>query len=374
MKNQSKRKTTVLVRKDIADVLKKDVHSDYPIAYAKAIISAIHEPILILDNNLIIIATNEAFTKTFKLTEKQTLQRSLSDLIDRNPSIQKLIQKLNKLSKQNTSFDEYELTYTFNNIGERTLLINAQHITFEKQQTGFILMGIEDITKRKLIEQQKDDFVSYVTHELKTPLTAISAFVQILEGHHRKTGDKKSQFLLPKVLSQVNRLHKLLSSFGTVYRTRNGKAPIRRKHFDFNALLHEVIEAFQYTTSSHHLMIRGELKQSVFADKERLHEVLVNLITNAIKYSPEGKNIIVHLEETASETIVRVEDFGKGIAYDDQEKIFDRFYRAESKEKIDGLGLGLYIVADIIKQHKGRIELESAPQKGATFSFILPNK
>src|SRR5206468_1206460 len=106
-----------------------------------------------------------------------------------------------------------ELTYPFRKIGKRTILINAKQIAYDNKQSDIILLSIEDITQRRLIERQKDDFVGYVTHELKTPITSLSAFIQLLQGYHNKTGDKKSQFLLAKVAGQLDRLNNLLRSF-----------------------------------------------------------------------------------------------------------------------------------------------------------------
>ncbi len=347
-----------------------------PYLYAEAIVEAIHEPILIFDKSLNILSANKAFFKTFKLTKKRTLGRNLSELEVGNLQVTELIKRMQELSQKNTSFEEFEITYTFKKIGKRNLLINAKRIFLGKYATDFILLGIEDITKRRFIEQQKDDFVGFVTHELKTPLTTVIAFVQILQKYQADTTDKKSEFLLNKVSSQLARLTNLLNSFAKVYKAQTGKLELQKKRFDLNKLVHEVIEAFQLTTTTHNLTLQGKISKPVFADRERIHEVLINLIINAIKYSPNANKVLIQLTETPDKVTISVKDFGMGITIDEQNKVFERFFRVKGKKEnnIEGLGLGLYLVSEIIKQHKGKIWVESKIGEGSTFAFSLPMK
>src|SRR5260221_1387005 len=173
------------------------------------VIDAIREPILILDKNLTVLSVNTAMLHKFKIARKKILGKPIFQHKETHPKIKKLIIGLRKLSNTNSSFKETALTYSFEAIGELTLLINAKRIRFDHNQQDVILLTLSDITQRKLIEQQKDDFVGYVTHELKTPITSLSAFIQLLQGYHEKTGDKKSQFLLAKAAGQLERLIKL---------------------------------------------------------------------------------------------------------------------------------------------------------------------
>lgn len=347
-----------------------------PYTFANAIIEAIHHPIVILDKSFTISSANKAFYKTFKLTKKQILGKSLPAIGDKNVSINELTKRLEALTLKNTSFEEFEMTYEFRTIGKRTLLINAKRILLGKYATDFILLGVEDITKRRMVDQQKDDFIGYVTHELKTPITTVTAFVQILQGYHVKTGDKKSQFLLSKVANQMERLTGLLNSFANVYKAQRGKLELQKKKLDLDKLVHEVVETFQYTTTTHNLIIKGAITKTVNADKNRIHEILINLIINAIKYSPNADKVIIKLSEKDDAVIVSVKDFGFGITKEEQKKVFERFFRVKGKtdNKIEGLGLGLFLVSEIIKQHKGKIWVKSSFGEGSTFSFSLPTK
>ncbi len=358
------------------------IHADRPDIkthqdiHIEAIIDAIHEPILILDKNLTIRSINKSFVKKFKISKKAIAGKPLILNTNDNPQAQKYIEQLQKLSRNNTSFEELELTYTFQSIGERTFLINAKQIAYDNRQSDIILVSIEDITQRKLIEQQKDDFVGYVTHELKTPLTTLSAFTQLLQEHHTNTGDKKSQFLLAKAMGQVERLTNLLSSFSQVYKAQTGMLKLNKETLDLYELVSETVEMFQYTTPTHTISLEGNITKPISVDKERIRQVLINLLINAIKYSPKSDTIRVNFSQDAKHLIVSVQDFGPGIPMAVQSQIFERFFRIKNKQQynVKGLGLGLYIAMEIIKAHKGKLWVVSKEGQGATFSFSLPVK
>lgn len=355
------------------------IHADQPTKtdqsiHIEAIIDAIHESILILDKNLIIQSVNNSFVKKFKISRKALLGKPLIFTNGNNPQASKFIAQLKKLSRSNTSFEELELTYAFDKIGERTMLINAKQIAYDNKQSDIILLSIEDITQRRNIERQKDDFVGYVTHELKTPLTTLSAFIQLLQGYHQKTGDKKSQFLLAKVSGQVERLTNLLHSFSQVYKAQTGMLKLNKEKIDLYDTVRETVEMFQYTTTTHTITLEGNITKPISADKERIRQVLINLLMNAIKYSPNADAIIVKFTEDAKNVIVSVQDFGPGIPQAAQSQIFERFFRIKDNQKynVKGLGLGLYIALEILKAHKGKLWVESTEGNGATFSFSLP--
>jgi PAS domain S-box-containing protein len=343
--------------------------------YIEAITGAIHEPVVILEKDLTIQSVNKAFLKAFKVTRKSMLGKPLFLNSDDNLQAKKLIRRLQKLSKNNAYFEELELTYPFRKIGERTLLINAKRIVYDNDRFDFILLSIEDITQRKRVERQKDDFVGYVTHELKTPITSLSAFIQLLQGYHAKTGDKKSQFLLAKIAGQLENLTKLLNSFTNVYKAQTGMLVLQKESVDLYELVRETVEMFQYTTVSHTISIDGMLDKHVFLDKERIRQVVINLLINAIKYSPDAETIVVKLSGEKSRVIVSIQDFGPGIPKEAQSRIFERFFRISDKNQnynVKGLGLGLYISLEIVKAHNGKLWVESAEGKGSTFSFSLP--
>jgi len=344
--------------------------------HIEAIIEAIHEPILILNRDLVIQSANKAFFQNFKTAKKKTLGLDFADLGKDGPQLQKLLHQLKKLSRRHTTFAQMELPMTFDTIGQRILQINAKHINYGQRHSDIILLSIEDITQRKLIERQKDDFVGYVTHELKTPLTTLSAFTQLLQAYQQKKGGKKSQFLLAKINVQVESLTNLLNSFSQVYKAQTGMLQLHKEKIDLYDLVRETVDMFQYTTTTHAIFLDGNVTRPITVDKERIRQVLINLLINAIKYSPNADTIKVSFTEDARRVTVSVQDFGPGIPHAVQTQIFERFFRFKDNQQynVKGLGLGLYIALEIIKAHKGKLWVESEEGKGATFSFSLPIK
>lgn len=339
---------------------------------AKGIIHAFPDPLIVLDKNLLVHFANEAFCKTFKVFT--TTDGHFYEFDNKQWDIPPLKKLLNNILTKPISEKTTEITHTFRSVGQKTMFLRAKRVSLEKDNTEFILLIIQDITKQKFIETQKDDFVGFVTHELKTPVTSLHTFVEILQAYHTKTNDKKSQFLLSKIAIQMKRLISLLHSFSNVYKMQTGKLILNKEPININLLVKEIVNTFQYISETHGVIAQGEIKHWVLADKDRINEVLVNLITNAIKYSPNADSVIINLSETEKDCIISVQDFGFGIPQEEQEKIFERFFRARKKKQynIKGLGLGLYITSQIIKQHKGKLWVKSTLNEGSTFFFSLP--
>ncbi len=239
--------------------------------------------------------------------------------------------------------------------------------------TGYIGSCV-DITDQKRLQQQKDDFIGIASHELKTPVTSIKAYTQILERMLIKKGDDKGAAMINKMDLQINRLTILIGDLLDVTKINSGKLQFNDRNFEFNELVSEIVEDLQRTTEHHQLIENLENIGIVYGDKERIGQVITNLISNAIKYSPDGKEIIIYTRLTDHEVILCVEDFGVGIAEDKLSRVFEQFYRVSGnmQHTFPGLGLGLYISAEIIKREHGRIWVNSTPGSGSKFCFALP--
>jgi len=348
----------------------------YALDYSEAIVDTVQVPLIVLNKKLQVLTANRAFYDTFKLTPKQTENQLIYKLNDSAWDITKLRELLEKILPANTHLDDYEVEIDFPKIGCRTMLLNARRTYRQVNNTEAILLAFEDITARKELENQKDDFIGIVSHELKTPLTSIKAYSRLLERRLLQTKDEKGEFYLQKMTDQVERLTQLMASFVNVYKIQTGKLSLHKKHFKLNDLVSTTISDFQYTTDSHVIEHNCNSNVLVYADKDRIAQVLINLISNAIKYSPKANRIVVKCSQNKYEATVGVEDFGYGIPQSEQKKIFDRFFRVKSKREkdISGLGLGLYVSSEIIVQHKGKIWVESKEGKGTTFYFSLPIK
>jgi signal transduction histidine kinase len=219
-------------------------------------------------------------------------------------------------------------------------------------------------------QQKKDEFIGIASHELKTPLTSIKAYLQVLESIEDDDTHKK---YINKSLDSVNKLQQLIYDLLDVSKIQSNQLYLNITEFDIDNFIDETIAEFQFVAGGHKILRNGsEINHIIKADRQRLEQVLTNLLSNAAKYSPDSKEIIVYTEERGQELLVRVRDFGFGIAKGELNKIFERFYRTKTNSiLISGFGLGLYICKDIIRRHHGKIWAESE-DSGTSFYFSLP--
>jgi PAS domain S-box-containing protein len=231
-----------------------------------------------------------------------------------------------------------------------------------------------DISRRKELEKQKDTFIGVAAHELKTPITSIKAYAQILMRKQEIANQQDLKMLTTQINYQVIRLTELVEDLLHVNKLQSGRFEIYKKKVNLDAKLQEVVNSIQTVTKTHEITFKGKLNSEVNCDENRIGQVVINLLTNAIKYSPDAKKVIVHIKTDKKHAVIGVQDFGLGIDKNDQDKIFELFYRIHDHEvnKISGFGLGLYICSEIIKKHKGKIWVESKIGKGSTFYFSLP--
>jgi signal transduction histidine kinase len=342
--------------------------------YADAIIRTVRGPVLVLNINLRIISANESFYTTFKVPPDDTENRLLYDLGNKQWDIPRLRILLEEILPKNNTLTDYEVVHDFKDIGQKTMLLNARTLQQGPNKTSLILLAIEDITERKQLEQQKDEFVSIASHELKTPITSVKAYTQILGQRFRKTEDMKSVELVEKMDAQLDKLTNLIGDLLDITKIEAGRIQFHESYFDFNELIEETVVELQRTTDKHRITKELQPGVTVYGDHDRLGQVLTNFITNAIKYSPQADKIIVKTDVDKKNVTLYVQDFGVGLSQKDQAKVFERFYRVGGPDQATypGLGLGLYIASEIIKRHKGRVWVESKPGKGSTFCFSLP--
>lgn len=236
-------------------------------------------------------------------------------------------------------------------------------------------MGVlVDITDRKEIDRQKDEFISIATHELRTPFTSLQAYGEIIEAKLEQGDHKDILSLTKKLNKQIQRFRNLLVQLLDTGRISEGKLTLHKSRFDLTDLIASVVQELRTLSAGHDLKLRCNSPTVIDAEKERITQVLTNLISNAIKYSPEGGDITIDCRIVKEGVCVSVADEGIGIPEQFHSKVFDRFFRVETKESqsISGIGLGLYITSEIIKMHGGTIGVKSNKGKGSIFFFTLP--
>ncbi len=227
-----------------------------------------------------------------------------------------------------------------------------------------------NIDFQKNNEQKKDEFISIASHELKTPLTSIKAFNQLME---RTKDTVKLNKFVKKSAEHILRLERLIDDLLDVTKINAGKMNYNMQPFSFKQMLEDSIESVQHTSPSHQIILESAENINYTGDHFRLEQVMHNFLSNAIKYSPEGKKVIVNSKIELGNIIVSVRDFGIGIPANKLDLLFDRYYRVDNTAmRFEGLGLGLFISSEILKRHQGSFWIESEPENGSTFYFRLP--
>jgi signal transduction histidine kinase len=242
---------------------------------------------------------------------------------------------------------------------------NLQEFTAQKDR---IQQETEELIYRR------DEFFSIASHELKTPVTSLKAYTQLMLMDSEGFRDQQQKRMLERMDIQINKLTSLINDLLDTSKIENGQLVFNREPFTLNELVNEIVSDMQPISLRQQLVFKNNQPASVYADRERIRQVISNFITNAIKYAGDSKKIIISLERHENTVICSVQDFGKGISKDEQEKIFERFYRVSGPNlnTFPGLGLGLFICKKVIEKHGGKIGVISHPRKGSTFYFELP--
>jgi two-component system, chemotaxis family, CheB/CheR fusion protein len=344
-------------------------------AYAEAIVETIREPLLILDEDLRIQRANEAFYQFFQTTREVTEQVPLEELGGGEWKQPALRHQLSEILPLDQAFHGFEIEQSFAHIGHKTLLLNARRIRQHEMEADLILLAMEDITERKAREQQKEEaFLGIASHEFKTPLTSLKAYAQFLHARFAQHHDEEAVQLLSKAERQIEKLIQLTNQLLDITQIEAGRLHMRRQQVDLVAIVRETIEILEHAQTRRSITLTGKDHAQVYADPERLGGVVSNLLSNAIKYAPAPLPIEVKIAEERGEILLRVQDHGPGIAPEKHQHLFERFYRVSgaTEETYPGLGLGLYITAEIVKSHGGRIWVESEKGQGTTFFVALP--
>jgi len=233
------------------------------------------------------------------------------------------------------------------------------------------------VSERKRLEERKDDFISFASHELRTPVTSLKLYSELVKGRLKERKVRDARIYLGKLDDQIFKLTALVIDLLDVTRLQSGKLKITKESFNINALITDTVESIQRTTDSHALIVKGKGRKVITADKDRVYQVLINLLTNAIKYSPDGGKIYIRSIDLGTRLQVSVRDSGIGIDKEHLQKIFGKLYRVpgiSGTNTAPGLGIGLFVSSEIIKLHKGKIWAESKKGRGSTFYFTLPTK
>ncbi|MGV3546672.1 MAG: ATP-binding protein [Pedobacter sp.] len=232
---------------------------------------------------------------------------------------------------------------------------------------------LEEIEFRKEAERKKDDFISIASHELKTPLTSVKGYIQLLERGLSKGDIDNVKMHLSKAQVQLEKLNGLIADLLDISKIESGKLKFNKQYFDIDPLLDSIIEVIHQSNPEFKIIKDGKVNAKVFGDEMRIEQVVVNFLTNAIKYSPGTTEAHMKVRLENNELYLGVKDFGIGMQPEQVQRVFEKFYRVEeTSHRFQGLGIGLYISSEIIKRHGGKINVKSVYGEGSEFYFTIP--
>jgi two-component system sensor histidine kinase/response regulator len=232
---------------------------------------------------------------------------------------------------------------------------------------------LDEIEYRKAAENKKDEFISIASHELKTPLTSVKGYIQLLERSIDKGDMATVKKHLQKAQVQLEKLNQLIADLLDISKIESGKLKFNKELFSMDDLLDNTIEIMRQSEPEFTITRTGRVNQPVFGDENRIEQVIINFLTNAVKYAPGTSEIKIFVKLENDRVYVGVRDYGIGIGPDQQKSVFEKFYRVEeTANHFQGLGIGLYISAEIIRRHGGEIGVVSSAGEGSEFFFTIP--
>ncbi|AYL98122.1 PAS domain-containing protein [Mucilaginibacter celer] len=341
----------------------------------QGILDTMAEGVVIVDHSGRPIYANPMAQKIMGLSETQFLDRAYNDTKWQNERLDGSLLPIENHPMQvvlqtGMAIYDQEIGVVFPDREKIFISVNAAPLIDAHEQVSGCIVTFTDVTNRIKTLREKDDFISVASHELKTPLTSLKASLQILSRLIPADAGMQA-----KMVQQANRSMDKLSDLVNVLLNTNkvsqGQFQIHKTTFILADLISDCCQHVR-TTGTHTVRLEGDLQLEIMADEQLIDQVIVNLVNNAVKYAPDSKDIIIDVRRETDAVKISVTDFGPGIPAEKQKHIFDRYYRAEHNIQVSGIGLGLYICAEIIRKHGGRIGVISELGKGSTLWFTLP--
>jgi two-component system CheB/CheR fusion protein len=355
--------------------------------YARAVVETVRSPLVELDTALCVQAANPCFHDTFGTSADELIGHALFDRVDGGEGMAAARRELGALLAGAREIRDLEVEFSPRGGAPRTLVLDAREIQGGSAGERRILVAVQDVTAERVLadalreradalvaaDQAKDSFLAGLSHELRTPLAAIVGWSQIALEADLPSGEQDAA--LRSILRNGLALAGLVADLLDVSRVLNGNLTLQLEPVDLGALLHDSVDAVTPAANAKSITIDvvdpGSL-QPVPADRNRMRQVIVNLLSNAVRFTPEGGSIRLELRDGRSEQTIVVTDDGEGMTSDQLSRIFQRYYQATPDGRT-GLGLGLSLVRDLVALHGGTVEAASAgPGHGSTFAVHVP--
>ena len=383
-------------RKELADV---KLSQDEAFEYSESIINTVREPLIVLNQDLRVVTASRSFYEVFQVLPAETVGELIYDLGNKQWDIPQLRELLETILPEKTTFDNYEVEHDFAAIGRRIMLLNARQIHRVLGKEHIILLAIEDVTERKDAENglekaheelktlsielkraalAKSEFLANMSHELRTPLNSIIGFSEVLfdETFGQLNGKQKSY--VNNVLTSGKHLLLLINQILDMAQVESGKMHLVLSLVSTKSLLREIsmlVEDIVSKKRIHMSLAIDEDLPDIEADELKVKEILYNIISNAVKFTPAGGKIGLDAHRSGDNIEIQIRDTGIGIASENMDKVFEGFFRVDAPYSriTEGTGLGLPLSRKMVELHGGELSIQSAGlNQGTTVRFTLP--
>jgi PAS domain S-box-containing protein len=340
--------------------------------FNESILESIRDPIFVLNEQQEVIKTNDAYNILFKTRVVPNAPLNFEAAIspfDRSGLLTKTVTEAIQTRKE---FSGFEVEMFTANLDKK--VFESSNSFVYNQGTEVMLVFMHDVTVSKQIEREREDVIGFIGHELRNPLANVVLCNEIMAEAIKKNNMEEVKDMLQRSKNNVMRLNKMITELYDLTKANAGNMKLQVSSFQFGEVIKEAIDMVHALQPAYNIIVEGQTGEAVEADKYRLVQVIVNYLSNGIKYSNGKTDVTIHVKREDEHIIVAVKDEGLGISKENLPYIFEKFFRAEKTKGMEGIGLGLYLCRQIINAHSGMVWAESEEGKGSVFFFSIPVK
>lgn len=334
------------------------------------ILESIKDSVIVLDEQMNIVKANKAFLTAFNLQQQEIPNFDFVSLISKSDSGFLILENIQSVFISQTGFSNKHLEIKSTAGNKRIFELSCSY--FVNSASNHILLIFHDVTVYKELEKEREDFIGFITHELRNPLSNVLLLNEIMREAINDSDLVVLKEMIGRSEKNAERMNKMIGGLYDVTKVHSGQLSLELSKFIFIDMVNEAIETVQVLQPLYKIKIAGDGDFEIEADRYRIIQVITNYLSNAIKYSNGNKEVVLGISQLKNMVTVHVKDNGLGISKEHLPYLFERFFRIEKTKNIEGIGLGLYLCRQIIRAHHGHVWAESEVNKGSTFFFSLP--